>query len=254
MYFDSHAHLTSDSVYSRIDPILERASKAGVSHIANICTDPLTLERGIELVKKNPWVYNVGATTPHDVEKDGARVFPIFEKAAREGQLVAVGETGLDYHYKHSSKKLQQEFLVQYIALAQELNLPLVIHCREAFEDLFAIAGDVKVPLILHCFTGTLQEAEKVIQKGWYLSLSGIVTFKRSEELCQVAKIVPLNQLLIETDTPYLAPAPYRGKRNEPAFVVHTAMCIAKLREMAVNDLANSTSKNASRVFDIANQ
>lgn len=254
MYFDSHAHLTSDSVYPEIDAVLERARKAGLSRIANICTDPLTLERGIELVKANSWVYNVGATTPHDVEKEGAEVFPIFEKAAREGQLVAVGETGLDYHYEHSSKKLQQEFLVRYMTLAQDLNLPIVIHCREAFEDLFAIAGDVKVPLILHCFTGTVQEAEKVIEKGWYLSLSGIVTFKRSEELCEVAKIVPLSQLLIETDTPYLAPAPYRGKQNEPAFVVHTARHIAKLREMAVNDLANATSENASRVFEIANQ
>ncbi|MCP5492236.1 MAG: TatD family hydrolase [Chlamydiales bacterium] len=254
MYFDSHAHLTSDSIYPEIDDCLQRAQKAGVSHIANICTDPLTLARGLDLVKKNPWVYNVGATTPHDVEKEGEEVFPIFEKAAREGQLVAVGETGLDYHYEHSSKELQKEFLVRYMALAEELNLPVVIHCREAFDDLFTIAGGIKVPLILHCFTGSLQEAEKVIEKGWYLSLSGIVTFKRSEELCQVAKIVPLDQLLIETDTPYLAPMPYRGKQNEPAFIAYTAKHIAQLKEISASELATATTANAMRVFDIANQ
>ncbi|HPE85657.1 MAG TPA: YchF/TatD family DNA exonuclease, partial [Chlamydiales bacterium] len=226
MFFDSHAHLTADSVYPHIDSILNRAKEAGISHIANICTDPQTLERGLILAERYPWVYNVGATTPHDVEKEGSEAFPIFEKAARCGKLAAIGETGLDYHYEHSPKEIQQEYLKRYFALAQEVDLGVVIHCREAFDDLFALADrhyEKTKPLVLHCFTGTLDEAKEVIKRGWYLSLSGIVTFKRSEVLREVAKLVPLPQLLIETDTPYLAPMPYRGKPNEPAYVTETA-------------------------------
>lgn len=253
-FFDSHAHLTCDAVYDDVEGLLERANRADVKRIANICTDPLTLERGLLLHEQFPWVYNVGATTPHDVEKEGVSAFPVFEKAARSGQLVAVGETGLDYYYEHSNKTLQQEFLKRYFELALETKLPIVIHCRDAFDDLFRLSDSYyskDAELILHCFTGNIDEAKEVIKRQWCLSLSGIVTFKRSEELREVSKIVPNEQLLIETDTPYLAPIPYRGKQNEPAYVVETAKCIAKQRGMSLADLARSTTQNAARIFRI---
>ena len=255
MFFDSHAHLTCDSVFSDVEEILSRAKGAGVEHIANICTDPKTYERGLFLRDQFSWVYNVGATTPHDVEKEGAEAFPIFEQAAHSHQLVAVGETGLDYYYKHSHKSTQQEYLKKYFQLALETNLPIVIHCRDAFDDFFALADEYyesDSPLIMHCFTGTIDEAKEVIQRGWHLSLSGIATFKRSEVLREVAKIVPRDQLLIETDTPYLAPVPYRGKQNEPAYVVETAKMLAKERNETVEFLAKMTTQNALRVFGIA--
>lgn len=257
MYFDTHAHLTCDALYKDIDALLQRAKCANITKIANICTDPITFERGLKIAEENPWLYNVGATTPHDVLKEGETAFPIFEKAAKSKQLIAVGETGLDYYYEHSPKELQQDYLKKYFNLAQETKLPTVIHCREAFDDLFSIADahyEKCAPLILHCFTGTLDEAKEVIKRGWYLSLSGIVTFKKSQELRDVAKITPLNQLLIETDAPYLAPMPYRSKTNEPAFVIETAKCIAECKNIDVEDLASATFENACSVFSVANQ
>lgn len=245
-FFDSHAHLTSEDVLPHVEEIIARAKN--VTRILNICTDKKSLEEGILLAKKHPHIFNAGATTPHDVEKEGELFFPIFEKAAKEKQLVAIGETGLDYHYEHSPIELQKKYLSKYLALAAVTKLPVIFHCREAFDDLFAITDD-EYPkngkAILHCFTGSIREAEEVLKRGWYLSLSGIVTFKNSVALREVAKMVPLNQLLIETDTPYLAPQSKRGKQNEPAFIEETARCIAEVKNISIEDVAKASFENA---------
>ena len=257
MLFDSHAHLTSPAVFSDLDAMLKRAQEAGVKAIVNICTDPLSLERGIALSKVHPWIYQAAATTPHDVEKEGEEVFETIAKSAREGMLKAVGETGLDYFYEHSNRLIQQKFLRRYLALALQCRLPLIIHCREAFEDFFSILDEAYRidgqwgPGVLHCFTGTLKEAQEVVKRGWMLSLSGIVTFKKSQELQEVARFVPLEQLLIETDTPYLAPGKHRGKQNEPSFIAETARFIANLRGISFEELAEATARNACRLFQI---
>jgi TatD DNase family protein len=251
-YYDSHAHLSSPSVWPDIEGVLARAKVAGVARILNICTDLDSLEKGLLLQKKHPHVKNAGATTPHDVEKEGEAFFSAFAEAARSGKLAAIGETGLDYHYEHSDKEVQKRFLKRYLHLAFECRLPVIFHCREAFADLFAIAdGEYKkgAPAILHCFTGTIEEAEGVLARGWHLSFSGIVTFKKSEGLREAAKIVPLSQMLIETDTPYLAPQSKRGKQNEPAFLPETAACLAQLKGVSVEKIAQATSENALRLF-----
>jgi len=249
--FDSHAHLTSPQIIVDVDEVVSRAKANGVEKIINICTDQETMGLGLKLVKKFDGIFNVGATTPHDVEKLGEEDFPFFENLAREKKLVAIGETGLDYYYEHSNRKLQIEFLVRYLKLAKELSLPVVIHCRDAFEDLFSIVDkEYDGPLILHCFTGTIDEAKEVIKRGWMLSLSGIVTFKKSEELREVAKIVPIDQLLIETDAPYLAPGKYRGKRNEPSFITETLRVVSEAREIEEEKLAKATYKNALKFFE----
>ncbi len=249
-FFDSHAHLSAIEVLPQIDAIMMRAQLAGVTRVLNICTDPLTLREGLNLEKRFSGLKNAGATTPHDVEKEGEEVFPLFAAAAQEGQLVAVGETGLEY--KELDRVVQKRFLIRYLHLAQECQLPVIFHCREAFADLFAIT-DIEyakgAPAILHCFTGTLEEAEKVLKRGWHLSLSGIVTYKKSEALREVAKMVPLSQLLIETDAPYLAPQSRRGKPNEPAFMPETARMIAEVKGIAVEEVARATFDNASRLF-----
>lgn len=256
-FFDSHAHLTSPSVFEHLDIILERALQASVTHVTNICTDALSLERGLQLAEMHPWILQAGATTPHDVEKEGELYFGLFAEAARNGKLAAVGETGLDYYYEHSNRDLQKQFLIRYLLLALECNLPVVIHCREAFADFFEIL-DAEYMVngkhargVLHCFTGTMAEAEEVIKRDWMLSMSGIVTFKKSVELQEVAKQVPLSQLLIETDTPYLAPQKHRGKPNEPSYVVETAAFIAQLRGITVEEVAQTTTANATRLFNI---
>lgn len=254
-FIDSHAHITSDSLHGSVEEILERAGNSGITDIINICTDAITLERGLALSQKHPWVHNAAATTPHDVDKEGELLFPLMEKHARNGDLVAVGETGLDYYYEHSPKELQQHFLRRYLHLALECNLPVVIHCREAFKDFFTILDSDYIingkhaPGVLHCFTGTVEEAEEVIRRNWYLSLSGIVTFKKSTVLREVAKLVPLDRLLIETDAPYLAPQNHRGKTNEPAFLPETAAVIAEVKGITVEELAKATSANARELF-----
>ncbi len=247
-YTDSHAHLTSAAVYPQIEEILARARLSGVEKIVNICTDRESLEKGIVLASRHPWIYNTAATTPHDVKEEGESFFPLVAEKAEAGQLVAVGETGLDYHYEHSPRALQQEFLLRYCQLALACRLPLVIHCREAFADLFALA-DRRVSAVLHCFTGTMQEAKQVLERGWFVSFSGIITFKKSEELRAVASYVPLEQMLVETDTPYLAPDSKRGKPNEPAFLPEIAARIAQIKGCDPLDVARATAENAAKFF-----
>lgn len=254
-FFDSHAHLTSSNVYEELPEILERAKSLQVLEIVNICTDIDSLEKALALQNTPVRIYHTAATTPHDVDKDGEVHFPFIAQAARTGKLVAIGETGLDYHYFHSSKETQQKFLIRYLELALECNLPVVIHCRNAFEDLFDITdkyykiNNKFAPLVLHCFTGTLDEAKEVIARGWYLSLSGIMTFKKSVELHEVAKWAPLEQLFIETDSPYLAPEGKRGQPNEPAFLPLIAQTIARLRNTPVTEVAAATTQNARLFF-----
>ena len=255
MFTDSHAHLTFDTLYENVEEILKRAKDAGVNRIFNICTDIKTAERGIELAAKHDYIHNIGATTPHDVEKEGEEHFPYFEKLAKEGSLVAVGETGLDYYYEHSKKSLQKKFLIKYFHLARETNLPVVIHCRDAFDDLFEIAdaefANSEKALVLHCFTGGKEEAKKALDRGYYVSFSGIATFKKSEALREAASYVPLDQMLIETDSPYLAPQSKRGKVNEPAYLKETAEMLAILKGVSLEDFAKITSQNASFVFGV---
>lgn len=254
MYTDSHAHLSSD-LFLESESLIRRAVAAKVSRIVNICTDIASLQNGLILAKTHPELVNVGATTPHDVEKEGEVAFPEFEKAAKSNLLVAIGETGLDYHYEHSPKKLQQSFLQRYLKLALETDLPVVFHCREAFHDLFAITDEhyKNKPAILHCFTGNAEEALGVLERGWMISFSGILTFKKSVELREIAKAAPLSQILIETDSPYLAPQSHRGKRNEPAFVIETAKCLAELKNLPLETIAEATTSNANKFFRFKN-
>lgn len=251
MFFDSHAHISSDELFTDKEGLMQRAKKASVSYIVNICTDEKTLLQGIELQRSYPEVLLTGATTPHDVEKEGEKFFPLFAQYAREKRFVAIGETGLDYHYEHSPKDLQKRFLEKYLQLAEDLQLPVIFHCRDAFEDLFAIAKGVPYA-ILHCFTGKEKEAEEALSRGWMISFSGIVTFKKSAELREVAKQVPLQQMLVETDAPYLAPQSRRGKINEPSFIVETAQLLAKLKEVDVESFAQTTSDNAKKIFQLS--
>lgn len=253
-FFDSHAHLSSAEILPLIDGVMTRAKIAGVSQILNICTNLQTLQEGFALQDRFPEIRNAGATTPHDVETEGEELFPIFAEAARTKKLVAVGETGLDYYYKELKPEIQKRFLKKYLHLAIECKLPVIFHCREAFADLFAITDHEYAkgsPAILHCFTGTVKEAEDVLSRGWHLSLSGIVTYKKSDSLREVAKMVPLKQLLIETDSPYLAPQNRRGKQNEPSFMLETAQVIAHAKGISVEEVARATFDNGSTLFQM---
>jgi len=246
---DSHAHLTSDELLPEVDAVVDRAALAGVEKIVNICTDEKSLLAGLELAARKKNVYNTAATTPHDVETDGEHFFPIVESHAKK--LVAIGETGLDYFYEHSPKKEQQHFLSRYFDLALRVNLPIIFHCRDAFEDLFAIADEQyrNKPAVLHCFTSTKEDARGCLERGWFISFSGVITFKKSEALRDVVKFVPLDRMLVETDSPYLAPQSKRGKQCEPAYVMETAEMIAQIKGVALADVEKNTTHNAQEFF-----
>jgi TatD DNase family protein len=246
---DSHAHLGDEQFADDLPEVLERASI--LSAVIDICTDLPTLKTGLRLAEEYPWIHLAAATTPHDVESDGENFFPHVEEVARAGKLVAIGETGLDYFYEHSPRDLQQHFLRRYLQLAMELSLPIVIHCRDAFADLFRIFDEegYRGRGVCHCFTGTLEEAKEAISRGFCVSFSGIVTFKKSHDLREVARQLPLDSILIETDAPYLAPQSHRGKRCEPAFVQETASMLAEVLGLSPEDVGRACATNACELF-----
>ena len=253
---DSHAHLTSDQLYPHVDQLIERAITQGVKKMVNIATCKETLERGIELAKKYPGIiYNTAATTPHDVETQGESFFPLVQKAAKEEKLVAIGETGLDYYYEHSRRDLQKIFLQRYFELARRSGLNVVIHSRgdDVFNELFRMADEqpVRPKCLLHCFTGKAHHARQAIERGWHISISGIVTFKKSEDLREVVKEIPLEHLQIETDSPYLAPQRKRGQMNEPSYLEEVAEEIARIKGVSLEQVCAETSKNSCSFFQI---
>lgn len=251
---DSHAHITSDILYPEVETLIQRAEEAGIKAIINICTDKKTLERGLKLQEKYPgYIFLAASTTPHDAHTEGEAIFPLMAQAAREKRLVAVGETGLEYHYYPETKEIQQALLIRYFHLAVECQLPVVIHCRDAFQDLLSIIDQEYkgCPGVLHCFTGNEHDAQGLLERGWLLSFSGIVTYKKSEDLRAIIKKVPLDRLLIETDAPYLSPQKKRGETNEPAFLTYTAQLIAEELNLSVDTLAQQTAINAGQFFNL---
>lgn len=250
MIVDTHAHLSGKDLSGKADALIARAQAASVQKIVNICTDEESLKTGLDLAERFEGIFNVAATTPHDVEKEGESFFPQVERAAKDGRLIAIGETGLDYFYEHSPKELQQEYLIRYFALARKYALPVVIHCRDAFHDLFRLADEhYKGRLLLHCFTGTKEEAEEGVKRGWLISMSGIVTYKKSEALREAVRIVPIENIVVETDCPYLAPQSKRGQVNEPAFIVETLQVVAALKGVTLEKMAAATAQNAVQFF-----
>jgi TatD DNase family protein len=253
-FIDTHAHLTSEQILPIVNEVLARAKENGIEKIVNICTDENSLKEGLLLHENVPWVFNAAATTPHDVALEGASFFPIVERKANEGKLIAIGETGLDYFYEHSNRQEQQKYLSLYFSLARQTKLPLIFHCRDAFADLFAMADQEYhgYPAIVHCFTGNFDEAKGALDRGWYLSISGIVTFKKSQALKEIANYIPLDRLLVETDAPYLAPQNHRGKPNEPSYLPQTAQAIADAKGIALEKIALATAENAQRFFSFS--
>jgi TatD DNase family protein len=249
-WIDAHAHLSFENHHDRqIEEKIQRATENHIDYIINICINPNLLEHGKKLFAKHPHVLPCGSTSPHDILKDGAKDFAYFEKQAKEKTIFAIGETGLDYHYYKKTKDLQVEYLDKYLQLAEETDLPVIIHCREAFEDLFAVAKNYKGPAVLHCFTGTMKEAMQVLEKGWMISFSGIITYPNSKSLQEIAKAMPLDQIMIETDSPFLAPQSRRGKTNEPSYLIETAQMMAKLKNEELSTIAKHTYDNALSFF-----
>ena len=252
---DSHAHLTSEDYPMDADAAIERAKAASIEKVMNICTNASELLRGLELEKKYPgMVRNIASTTPHDAEKETPETFAFFEKHAMEKNLVGIGETGFDDFIEPDNSKEQMDVCLKYIDLGVRANLPVVFHVRgdKSFKNVFhAASKNLPFVGVIHCFTGNLKQAEEALSLGWYISISGIATFKKSGELREVVKHIPLDRLLIETDAPWLAPQGFRGKDNEPAYVKIVAETIADVYGITFEDVCAGSFKNGSRVFGV---
>ncbi len=259
-FIDTHAHLDDPRFDRDREDVLKRAWAAGLKAIITVgCWDG---KKGfgpiVEIIKDQPSIYAALGVHPHDARKaTNDAPFDLIRRLALEHKkrIVAIGETGLDYHYDNSPREVQREVFIRHIRLARELGLPLIVHSREAQKDTMEIlesecAGDVGG--VLHCFSGSRDMAERALSLGFYISFSGVVTFPGAEALRDVARKTPLERILIETDCPYLAPVPMRGKRNEPAFVVHTARRIADIKGLSTDDVARVTTLNAGELFGLS--
>ncbi len=255
MLIDSHAHLDDLRYDTDRDDVLQRAEAAGIESIVTIGCDLATSQAAVALAQAYPNVFATIGVHPHEAKEIREDWYASFRSLARHPKVVAYGEIGLDYHYDHSPREIQRQRFRQQIHLARELALPLIIHTREAQEDTVMILreeGAVDVGGVFHCFSGDAWLAKDALDLGFYLSFSGVLTFKNATMLRDIAKTVPLDRLMVETDCPYLAPVPYRGKRNEPAYVQYVAETLAKIRgNGSVESIARATVDNTKRVFRI---
>ncbi len=255
--FDAHCHLERATYGDGVGEVIQRARASGVRWLATIGSDKglEAAQEAIALADTDDHIVATVGVHPHWASLVDDVMWVELCALAAHPKVVAIGETGLDYHYDTSPRELQQAVLRRHIALAHDLEKPLVIHVREAYPDLLRILAEEDAgtldAVVIHCFTGTRAEAEQCLERGYTLSISGIVTFKRAGEIPEVARTVPLDRLLIETDAPFLAPIPYRGKQNEPAFLAHTAAFIAELRGMPLSDLARATRETTCRVYGL---
>jgi TatD DNase family protein len=253
MLIDTHCHLDFQDFEAERDDIVARAHAAGVKQMITISTRVRKFATILAIAEKYPSVFCSVGTHPHNADEE--RDIPVSEliELSRHPRVVAIGEAGLDYFYDNAPRDAQQIGLRNHIAAARETGLPLVIHSRSADEDMAAMlteeTGKGAFPFLLHCFSAGPELARVGVELGGYVSFSGILTFPKSEELREIAKTVPLERMLVETDAPYLAPKPFRGKRNEPAYVAHTAAVLAETVGVSEDEIARITTENAFRIF-----
>jgi len=261
MFVDSHAHLDVPNYDADRAEVIDRARQSGVEMILEICGSDVakgSLDVGMELAEEYPFIYAAAGVHPHEASLyDDALESKLLAMSERE-KLIGWGEIGLDYHYDNSPRDAQRRVFRRQLRLALERRLPAIIHTREAEDDTIQIlredwaeVGGDAIGGIIHCFTGTRRLADAAIEMGFHISFSGVLTFKNASDLREVARSVPLEKLLIETDCPYLAPLPHRGKRNEPAFVRETAAKLAELKGVNVEEIALSTGENFKRLFNV---
>jgi TatD DNase family protein len=248
---DSHCHLTYPQLLAQAGDVLTRAKAVGVERVITIATTAAEAPRAIEFCRAHPEVRCSIGVHPHHSNDATAADIEALRELQRAPEVVALGEMGLDYHYDFSPRPRQHEVFTAQLELAKELGRPIVIHCREAIDDCLGILKDFEaVPALFHCFTGTLDEARRILGRGYLIGFTGVVTYKKSDELREVARVVPADQFVVETDAPYLSPEPVRKQRvNEPSFVIHTAAAVAKARDTSIDEIDRLTTANVRRFF-----
>ncbi len=251
---DTHCHLTFKELSGDVAAVIERSRAAGVTSWITVGTDPQENQKAVELTEKFENMYAAVGTHPHEARTVTADTLKELRAIAQHKKVVAIGETGLDYHYNFSSHDEQKSVFAGQLKIAAEINLPAVIHCREAFDETMEILeqfGDDK-KVVFHCFSGSASQAKIILDKGFYISFTGVVTFKNAETIREAARIVPVDRMMVETDCPYMSPEPMRKQKiNEPALMVHTAKRLAELKGMDFADFAEAVTATSKAFFGL---
>jgi TatD DNase family protein len=254
MLFDTHAHLEDERFDEDRERLIQELPEKGVAYVINVGSTLETSRMSVELAAQYPFIYAAVGVHPHEVSQMSSEDLDALEAIATGDKVVAVGEIGLDYYYDFSPRELQREWFARQIDLAYSLGLPIIIHDREAHADVFDVLKAKKDRIlggVMHCYSGSWEMAKDFMDLGLYISLGGPVTFKNAKRPVEVAQKIPLDRLVIETDSPYLAPTPHRGKRNNPAYVRLVAEKIAEVRGMTFEEIAEATLNNAKKLFKI---
>ncbi len=254
MIIDSHCHLTYEPMSNNLRETIDRANKDGVKYILTISTEDKSFGKILKIVEEHKSVYGTYGIHPHEaklhqnLDKDD-----IINKVNQNEKIIGIGETGLDFYYNHSEKKDQIYSFNQHILAAQQKNLPLIVHTRSAEKETLEILEKnlkkKEIKILIHCFTGSREFAFKLLDLGAYISASGVVTFKKSKDLANTFKDIPNEKILVETDAPYLAPVPLRGKSNEPSYIIHTVKFLSNLKKLSFDEFASITTKNFFNLF-----
>lgn len=256
-FVDSHAHLDGPEFDADRDAVIERARQAGLKYLLLIggASGPETLGAALPIAEPHDWIFTAAGIHPHEAKDAEDRHFEELRALAAHPRMLAIGEIGLDYHHDHSPRDAQKGVFVRQLCLAREFRLPIIIHCRDAWPDLRATVRDewrsAGLAGILHCFTGSREDAFDLIDAGFYVSFAGNLTFNKAVELRDVARVIPFDRLLSETDCPYLAPVPHRGRRNEPAYVRDVTRQLAAVHNLAEEEMGRRLLENFERLFQM---
>jgi len=252
MYFDSHAHLDEDCFQADLDEILARMAQNDVTGLMDVGCDAASSQRAVQLAGAYPFVWAAVGSHPDSAGEVTDALLDSYRALCKNPRVRAIGEIGLDYHYETVPREQQQRAFRLQLALAQELGLPVIVHEREAHGDGLAIVDEFPgVRGVFHCYSGSLEMAKELVKRGWYIGFTGVVTFKNARKALEVADWLPLGRMLIETDCPYMAPEPYRGRRNDPSLVPLVAARLAGLRGVSPEEMGSLTAQNAKTLFQI---
>ena len=254
MIIDSHCHLTYEPMSNALNETIDRANREGVKYMLTISTEDKSFEQILKIVNDYKSVYGTYGIHPHEAKShQHIKSVDIINKVNQNKKIIGVGETGLDFYYNHSNKKYQINSFEEHISAAQEKNLPLIVHTRSAEKETFQILDKhlkkKETKILIHCFTGTREFAFKLLDLGAYISASGVVTFNKSQNLANTFKDIPNEKILVETDAPYLAPVPLRGKPNEPSYIIHTVKFLSKIKKLSFDEFSKITSNNFFNLF-----
>ena len=252
MYFDSHAHLTEDCFTQDFDSIVENMKAASVTGMMEIGFDLPSSEKAVQLAERFSWVHAAVGSHPDDAAQvDEARI-AVYRELCKNPRVKAIGEIGLDYHYEDIPRERQQAAFRAQMALALELNLPVIVHEREAHEDGIRIVEEFpEVTGVFHCYSGSAEMAKWLIARGWYIGFTGVLTFKNARKAVETAAAIPLDRIVLETDCPYMSPEPFRGKRNDPGKLYRMAERLAEIRGISVEEVRAATMENGKRLYRI---